>query len=320
MTKLISIITPVLNEAQNLNKFVNVVKQELIDNNKHKFEVILVDDGSKDNSWDIIKEIVKQYPEFNAIRLSRNMGAHTALSAGFMHVNGDAVVILACDLQDPPSVINEFINQWEQGNEVVWGARKKRQDKAWVQITSKMFEFLLRKWVLPKGSLFTTGSFLLIDRKVIGYFNQFTEHNRITFAIVAWLGFKQVRVYYNRQSRQAGKSGWTFIKMTKALYDAVIGFAYAPVRFISIFSFFVFLLTIPFAGYVLYLYFAGRTDNMGWISTILTVFGFGSLILFNTALILEYLARIHSNTTRRPIYFIAEKIGLNNEQAKPQTS
>lgn len=314
MPRLISIITPVFNEEENLPHYSQTVKDVLLSRNDCNFEIIFVDDGSEDRSWEVISSIVKDNKEFKALRLSRNMGSHSAVAAGLNCARGDAAVVMGCDLQDPPSVVSEFIKQWERGYDVVWGARASREDSILRVLASKVFEGALRRWAMPKDSLFVTGSFLLMDKKVLRYFNTFTEHNRITFATVAWIGFKQTRVYYNRQQRLRGKSGWTFKMMAKTLYDSIVGFSYAPIRLISALSFFVFLLTIPFVFYTVYLYFAGRTGNIGWISTILAISVFGSISLINMALILEYLTRIHMNTTGRPFYFVAEEIGLNEDK------
>lgn len=315
MKKKISLLTPVFNEEENLPKYLEVVKNKLLTIEKYSFEIIFIEDGSKDLSWEIIKTIVQIEKNFKAIRLSRNMGSHIALSAGFMIATGDAVCVLACDLQDPPETILEFIEKWEEGFDLIFGKRVSRKDSFFRKFVSYSFDFVLRKWAMPRGSQFTTGSFLLADRKVVNYFNKFQEHNRITFAIMAFMGFKQTQVNYNRHAREKGKSGWSLLKMISTLYDALIAFSYAPVRFISIISILSLIGTIPFSFYVLYLFFANRTGNMGWISTILTVSFFGSLNMSMLGLVLEYLTRVHTNTTNRPVFFISENIGIAIEES-----
>src|SRR5262249_62022069 len=158
-------------------------------------------------------------------RLSRNFGSHVALSAGLMHAEGDAVALLACDLQDPPEVVFDFAARWREGARIVWGKRRTRADKAWRVAASKFFEWLTRRYAMPRGSQFTTGSFLLMDRKVLECFRQFQECNRITFALVAWTGFDQATVEYDRQPRRAGKSSWNWRGMLKAAYDTFLAFS-----------------------------------------------------------------------------------------------
>lgn len=306
MPKLISILTPVYNESENLPDYFQRINSVFNSNPHYQFEFILIDDGSSDNSWDAISKESKINPAIHGIKLSRNMGSHIAVSAGFNAAKGDAVCTLACDLQDPPETILKFIEEWEKGANVVYGVRASRQDDAWKKIASKTFENLLRRWAMPKGSLFATGSFLLIDKKVNDYFNQFKENNRITFAIIAHMGFKQARVFYERVSRNKGVSGWSPLRMFRALYDALIGFSYVPVRILTVVSICSLLLCVPLSIYVLYLYFEGRSSNVGWVSTILVITFFCSLILFNLSMVLQYLIRIYANTTQRPLYFIEE--------------
>ena len=316
MADLISIVTPVYNEEETLIIYYNTIQKELFDKIDVNFEVLFVDDGSTDNSWEIIKSISCRDNRFKGIRLSRNLGSHIALTAVFKNAIGAAVATLACDLQDPPSLIIEFIKKWHEGFHVVWGVKKNRKDKIWKIFTSKTFEYLLRKYVMPANSKFSTGSFLLIDHKVLSYYNRFKESNRITFAIVAVLGFKQFRVYYSRSTRLLGKSGWNFSKMVKTMFDAIVSFSYSHVRLIALFSIISIIIQIPFIIYTIYLFASNRTSNIGWISTILSITFFSSLILLNLVLILEYLIRIYSNTAQRPLYFIEDttNITINSDE------
>ncbi len=232
--KSIAIVTPVFNEEENLPLYQKSIEGALLSNNEYDFRILFIDDGSRDKSWQVIREICSINKAFQGIRLSRNYGAHIALSAGFANIEADAIATLACDLQDPPKTIKEFIKKWEGGTQIVWGKRKKRADAFWKKTTSRLFYKLLQKFALPSESQFTTGSFLLVDKMVATAFNQFHEQNRITFALVAWTGFKQATVEYERKDRKMGKSGWTFSKMIKTMYDAFIGFSFAPIRVITL--------------------------------------------------------------------------------------
>jgi polyisoprenyl-phosphate glycosyltransferase len=313
LDRLISVLCPVYNEEENLNMFYRSVENILIDSDTLKFEVLFIDDGSTDRSWDIIKEICKENLRFKAIKLSRNHGAHKALAAGYHICKGDAAVMLACDLQDPPEIILEFIEKWKEGYHIVWGKRETRNDAHWKIFFSQLFEKLIKKYAAPAGSLFTTGSFFLADKKVIEMYRKFNEHNRVTFAIFAHIGFKQHQISYHRKERRRGSSGWTFARMINALYDAFIAFSYAPAILLRNFSMIAIVCFIPFALYVLYLYFSGRSANIGWVSVVLVVYFFSSLILFNLSLILDYLIRVYLNSADRPLYFIEEDLYLMEE-------
>lgn len=304
--KLITIVTPVFNEEYNLDVYYENVSHTLLSLSRYDFEIILVDDGSRDKSWDKITKICEYDNRFSAIRFSRNFGAHIAMTAGIDRANGDAVVILACDLQDPVETVLEFIKRWEEGNEIIWGKRTTRDDPRWRVFTSRIFNYLLRKWAMPKGSKVTTGSFLLIDRKVVDCFRLFEDTSRLTFAIVAWTGFKQDVVEYNRIARKAGASGWTFSQMITAFYNAILAYSTTPIKITTVLSIVSLFLCFPLATYLLYLYFAGRTTNIGWISTLLVILGFGGLILLQLSVTGEYLSRVYKDASRRPLYFVSD--------------
>lgn len=302
----IVILTPVYNEEEALPLFKNAVTDVLFSNKNYDFRVLFIDDGSIDRSWEVIRNICKQDERFKGIRLSLNYGAHVALSAGFMNSQGDAIAILACDLQDPPEVILRFLEKWQAGAQIVWGRRRTREDDRWRTLASQVFYKLIRRFAMPPRSQFTTGSFLLVDQLVVNCLNQFHEHNRITFALVAWTGFEQATVDYDRKQRVAGKTGWSFSKMIKAMYDTFIGFSLLPIRLMTIVGAVVSALTLPIAIYLAYGWLVGN-PLMGWTSLMLVVvLLFGIQFLF-MSISGEYLYRIYSESVRRPLYFISDK-------------
>jgi glycosyltransferase involved in cell wall biosynthesis len=301
------ILTPVHNEAENLPRYEAEVRATLLDRSDLQGQVLFIDDGSTDSSWDLIRDICRRDPRFTAIRLSRNYGSHIALSAGFEHDRGDCVCTLSCDLQDPPEVILEFLARWREGARIVWGKRRTREDARWRVAFSNLFFELIRRHAMPRRSRFTTGSFFLVDRKVADCFRQFREHNRITFALVAWTGFDQAVVEYDRKKRVAGVSKWTFAKMIKAMYDTFIGFSTLPIRLITWMGLGLFVLA--FLG-LLWLVISKLAGNPlpGWTSIMVTVlFGFGLQFLI-LGVMGEYLHRIYSEAVRRPLFFISDQI------------
>ena len=305
----ITIVTPVYNEELCLEAYRQHLETNLFTEPNVDFEVIFVDDGSTDKSWEIIEKICQESPRFRALRLSRNFGSHVALSAGLQHAKGDAVATLACDLQDPPSTILEFIEKWQNGAKIVWGKRRQRADQTWRRWTSNIFFALLKKYAMPKNSKFTTGSFFLIDRSVVKCFKRFREHNRITFALVAWTGFDQEVVVYDRLARFAGKSGWTFSQMLKTLGDAFVAFSNLPARAITTLGISIWIASSIYAAYLVIRYFSTNVLP-GWTGLMLVIsFMFGMVFLV-LGLAVEYLRRIHIEVTSRPLYFISEKVNF----------
>jgi len=304
-TPSVLILTPVFNETAGLAAYEQAVRDTLLSRTDCDVQVLFIDDGSDDDSWEKICGITARDGRFRGIRLSRNYGSHIALSAGFANIGGaDAVATLASDLQDPPEVIGQFIETWKAGADIVWGKRKSRDESLARIWTSRLFESLIRSHAMPQGSRFTTGSFVLVDRRVAECFAQFQEHNRVTFALVAWTGFSEAVVEYERRRRRTGVSGWSYGRMVKTMYDTFIGFSQTPIRVMTITGGLVSLLTIPMAGYIVYHRIAGH-PILGWTSTMLPLTLFFGLQFLMMGIVGEYLYRIYAEVVRRPLYFIS---------------
>lgn len=302
---LILILTPVYNETAGLAAYEAAVSDTLMSRTDCEVRVLFIEDGSADDSWRQICDIAARDGRFRGIRLSRNYGSHVALSAGFANIgDADALATLACDLQDPPEVVSQFIDVWKRGADIVWGQRTTRDEAAFRVWTSRIFESLIRRHAMPPRSRFTTGSFLLVDRTVAECFAQFQEHNRVTFALVAWTGFSEAVVEYERQRRRSGVSGWTYGRMMKTMYDTFIGFSQTPIRVMTIAGAFVSLLTLPMAAYILYHRLAGH-PILGWTSVMLPLTLFFGLQFLMMGIVGEYLYRIYAEVVRRPLYFVS---------------
>jgi len=303
---LVLVLTPVYNESAGLEAYETAVSQTLLSRSDCDVRILFIDDGSSDDSWQKICAIAARDQRFRGVRLSRNYGSHIALSAGFANAGtADAVATLACDLQDPPSVVMQFIDAWKRGADIVWGKRTSRDESLLKIWTSRAFERLIRRYAMPSGSRFTTGSFLLVDRKVAECFAQFQEHNRVTFALVAWTGFSETIVEYERQRRRTGRSGWTYGRMIKTMYDTFIGFSQAPIRAMTVTGTVVSMLTIPMAAYILYHRIVGH-PILGWTSTLLPITLFFGLQFLMMGITGEYLYRIYAEVVRRPLYFVSD--------------
>ncbi len=299
------VLTPVYNEEDNLSEFEKRIGDTLFSYPDYDVRILLIDDGSSDGSWRIVKEMAGRDPRVSGLRLSRNYGAHTALSAGFLNAEGDCVCTLACDLQDPPEVIREFLEKWQAGAKIVWGKRRSRGDSGWRVLCSRLFFSLVRRFAMPKGSKFTTGSFLLADRKVVECFRQFKEQNRVTFALMAWTGFNQDVVEYDRQTRTAGRSAWTFPRMMKAMYDTFVGFSFAPIKLMTTIGICVSIIALLLMLYIGVVWIV-RDSVLGWASVMVTMSFFFGLQFLLMGLVGEYLYRIYLESVRRPLFFVSE--------------
>ena len=300
----VQILTPLYNEEKCFDIYVEAVEKTLMARTDIEYRCLLVDDGSTDRTWELIQQQCRISPRFRGLRLSRNFGAHTAETAGLDFCDADAFAILPADLQDPPEAIISFVEAWRQGADVVFGRRRMREDPRWRVLTSKTFEALLRRFAMPKGSKFVTGGFLLMDRKVVECVRQMREANRLIFGLVAWTGFRQAVVEYDRQRRAAGRSSWSIGRMVKSMYDGLIGFSGAIPRAVT-------LLGAVFSaiGFIAALYFLLNSVFFsplpGW-STIMVIMSlFFGIVFLILGTICEYLLRIYVESTRRPLYFIA---------------
>jgi glycosyltransferase involved in cell wall biosynthesis len=302
----VMILTPVYNEEANLPRYEDEFSRVFLARTDVEYRVLFIDDGSQDRSWELISALCARQPRFSGLRLSRNFGPHNALSAGFGQTEADAAVVLACDLQDPPETVLEFVEQWKTGAQIVFGHRRKRDEGLLRIWTSRGFNYLLAHHAFPRDSKFSSGSFLLADRRVIECYRSMGEAQGITFAIFAWTGFRQVRVDYDRRKRQAGRSGWTLPQMFGALYDALMGYSRLPIQIFFIIGLLCLTCTLGLGAYTLLNYLLGNTKVPGWTSLVAMVnlfFGVQTLLL---SIIGEYLYRIYMQTLRRPRFFVAD--------------
>jgi dolichol-phosphate mannosyltransferase len=301
----VTIVTPVFNEQESLAAYEERVRSTLLDLPGYDVSIVLVDDGSSDRSWEMIADMCRRDARIRGLRLSRNFGSHAALAAGLHHATGDAIAILACDLQDPPEVVLQFLDQWRAGFQIVWGRRRTRADSGWRIWASKSFDFLTRRYAMPAGSKYTTGSFLLMDRRVLECYRQFHERRRVTFALVAWTGFRQAVVDYDRQARQQGQSAWKLKHLVAAAYDTFLGFSKVPFGFMTAIGAGMFCLSIPVCCYLLWCYVVGNPQP-GWTSLMMALVMFFGLQFMFMSVLGEYLSRIYCEAVGRPIYFVGQ--------------
>ena len=307
-----SIIVPVYNEEEVIEESYTRIKKTL-QNLKETYEIVFIDDGSRDNTEQIILKLCGKDKTVKMISFSRNFGHQAAISAGMDFACGRAVIIIDADLQDPPEIIPDMINKWKSGYDVVYGKRKGRKGEGlFKRITSAVFYRFLRM-LTDVDIPVDVGDFRLIDRKVCDAMTGIKEKNRFIRGLVSWLGFRQTSVEYIRLERFAGKTKYPFCKMINFALDAVVSFSRKPLR---IASFLGFLTSFAGFGYFLYvIYLKLFTDSTveGWSSIISINLIFFGIIFIILGIMGEYIGRIYDESKDRPLYVVKSSIGLGRK-------
>jgi polyisoprenyl-phosphate glycosyltransferase len=306
-----SIIAPVYNEAEILNEFYNRIKL-VLENLGETYEIIFVDDGSQDESFNIMKKISEQNDKVKIIKLSRNFSQEIAYTAGLDVISGECIILIDTDLQDPPEVITQLAEKYKNGYDIVYAVRQLRQGESWFKLfTSKLFYRVLQKIATIDIPL-DTGYFRLMNRRVVDNLKQMRERNRFLRGMISWVGFKHTSISYIRQKRFAGRSKYSWWKILALALEGLVDYSVIPLRLSAYLGFI-------FAGFGFFiavvsflLHMLNQTKVSGWTSLILLVTILGGIQLICLGIIGEYLARIYTEVKQRPLYLIEEKIGFNN--------
>lgn len=301
----LSIIIPIYNEEGNISELydrLTKVSQKITNH----YELIFVNDGSKDSSLIHLIELSKKDPNVFYINFSRNFGHQIAVSAGIDYCKGQAVVIIDADLQDPPEVISDLYNKYKEGFEVVYATRIKRKGESWFKLlTAKLFYRLLVKITNIKIPV-DTGDFRLIDRKIVDYLKIMPEQNKFLRGQIAWLGFNQTSVEYERQERKYGVTGYPFSKMLRFALDGITSFSDKPLNLVMQAGIVVSTIAFLVILYTLYGYFSDQKTVPGWASTMVSILFLGGIQLISIGIIGLYVSRINKNIINRPLYLIQD--------------
>jgi polyisoprenyl-phosphate glycosyltransferase len=311
-SRLISVVVPAMNEEDNIQPFYEAVKAVTDSLPGFRWEFILVDDGSTDATVDRILALREKDRRVRLVQLSRNFGAYAAVRAGFDYARGDACITISADLQDPPDLFRDFASQWQEGHHIVWGVRERRDDPWTKRVAASLFYDLIRRLALadlPEHGM-DCG---LFDRKVVDVFRQIRDKNSITFMTIYWMGFRQARIPYHRQSRRFGKSKWPVGKRVKSALDVITAFSYLPVRIISYLG--LTISVIAFVGTVIVLFnkLVLGIGELGWPSLMITMLLLGGVQMMMLGIIGEYLWRINSEVRGRPQYITMEEFGFDDQ-------
>jgi glycosyltransferase involved in cell wall biosynthesis len=310
--KKITILVPAYNEEEVINIFYERVVKVINSITNYDFELLFINDGSKDNTLKILEDIAQKDKKVKIISFSRNFGHQCAVTAGLNEATGDAIIIIDSDLQDPPELIPEMIKLWENGNDVIYGKRTKRKGESHFKLlTARMFYKTLNKLSdteIPKD----TGDFRLADRKVVDVINSLPEHNKFLRGLFSWAGFKQIPIEYERNERIAGKTKYPLKKMIKLALDGIMSFSNKPLRIIGGFGIFSIIISFIILIYAL-LSFAFGWNNLtaGWTSLMVAITFFAGVQLSSLWVISEYIARIYDESKKRPEYIISKKINID---------
>ena len=300
----LSVVIPVYNEEINILPMYERLLA-VLDGQVSGLEILYVDDGSSDSSWEKISELAARDPRVRGLRFARNFGHQAALTAGVDAARGTGVVIIDGDLQDPPEVIPVMVDRWREGSEVVYGQREEREGETWFKlVTAKIFYRLLRG-ITPVEIPVDTGDFRLMGPRAVEAFRAMPERNRFIRGLVSWIGFRQSAVMYKRQAREAGETKFPVRKMLRFALDGITSFSFFPLRLATWTGFAVSVFAFLYIVVVLVLKATG-INWPGYTSLMASILFLGGVQLLMIGIMGEYLARIFDEVKRRPLYLVGE--------------
>ena len=304
--KKFSIIVPVFQNELSLPETIPrllKLKDELPD---YELEFVFVDDGSTDRSLEILLDHKKKYPKnIRVVKLTRNFGGPNASQAGFTVASGDCVGKISADLQDPPELFIDMIKHWEKGNKAVFAVSKNRKDPLLSRFFSSMYYSLIRRLAIhkyPKGGF----DFLLVDKQIVNEINKIKEKNTNINTLIFWMGYKNVKIPYTRETRKKGKSQWTLSKKIKLVIDTFVAFSYFPIRLLSVLGIIFAIAAIIYGSFVFYNWSIGKIQVEGWTSIIIILTFTAGIQMVMMGVIGEYLWRTMDESRNRPSFVIDE--------------
>lgn len=306
----ISVVIPIFNEIEVLPELHRRLTS-LLSGLQEEYEIVYVDDGSTDSSLPYLISLYNSDGlHIRVIGFSRNFGHQTSISAGLQHATGDAVIVMDGDLQDPPEVLPAFIKKWREGYEVVYGIRTRRKENILKRAAYYLFYQLLHK-ISYLSIPIDSGDFSIIDRKVVNVLKEMPERNRFVRGLRTWIGFRQIGIPYERDTRFAGKPKYTFAKLFKLAYDGLITFSYYPLRLSTKLGFLFSGLAMLSAGLIVFLKATSGFIPQGWASTIVVILFISALQFFILGIFGEYLGRIFEEVKARPQFVVKTKLGFD---------
>lgn len=309
----LSIVVPIYNEAENIETFHARIIFVLESIGK-SFEIICVNDGSKDDTMEKLKALHQKDKRVKIIDLSRNFGKEIAMSAGIDFARGKAIIPIDADLQDPPELIPDLIAKWQEGFDVVYATRMERDGESWLKKwTAHVFYRIIRK--LTRFDIpMDTGDFRLMDRSVVDAIKQLREQHRFMKGLFSWVGFRQTGVPYLRERRFAGKTKWNYWKLWNFALEGITSFSYVPLQFATYFGLFVSFFAFIYGIYLLIKTLIYGNAVPGYPSLMVVILFLGGVQLLTVGIIGEYVGRIYDETKRRPLYLVKSLHGFYDNE------
>lgn len=306
-----SIVIPIYNEEESFPVLVKRLR-EVMDQLDGPVEVVLVDDGSRDLSYELMVAANREDPRFKVLQLSRNFGHQIAITAGMDVAAGQAVIVMDADLQDPPEVILQMAARWQEGYEVVYALREHREGETLFKRKTATIFYGIQRRLAEIDQPMEVGDFRLVDRKALDAFLQMRERNRYVRGMFAWVGFKQTAVPYTRASREAGESKYPLRKMARLAIDGFVGFSTAPLRFALTLGLLMAAASVAYGIVAIVLKLAGLSLVSGYASLLVTITFLGGVQLTVIGMVGQYVARIYDEARARPLYLVREARGFGS--------
>lgn len=315
---LVTLLVPVFNEEKAVGLFIETVEEKL-QGQDFDFDYLFIDDGSSDDTLEILSEFSKKNHKIKVIVLSRNFGKEAAMTAGIDQAKGDALVPIDVDLQDPPEVIIDFVKHWRSGYDVVYGQRSSRGAEGFVKRFSSQWFYRVFNFFSHMKIPEDVGDFRIIDRRVIEVIKRLPERNRFMKGLFAWAGFKSKAVPYVRPDRSAGETSWNYWRLWNFAIDGVVGFSTSPLRVWSYFGFIISALAFAYGSFIVYRAFFSELDTPGYASTMTVILFLGGIQLISIGILGEYIGRLFVEVKGRPVYIVDRLISEGDDKSPPLT-
>lgn len=305
---LLSIVSPMWNEAESAEAFLTELTAQVDAMPGVRVEMLIVDDGSTDGTGGILADWAARRDDLSIVSLSRNFGHQAAITAGLFAATGDAVVIMDSDLQDPPDLIGQMVQMWQDGADVVYAVRKERQGETWFKKATATAYYRMLRWLSDTDIPADTGDFRLVSREVVEALRSMPEKDRYMRGMVAWVGFRQVPLVFDRSERFGGRTKYSLGRMIRLGTAGVVGFSDKPLYIAVGFGFLVMLLAILGLGYVIASILLGWGDLVrGWASVVISVMFFSAVQLIFLGVIGIYISRVFVEAKGRPLYIVKRR-------------
>ena len=314
MKKLVSILVPCYNEEASLPTLYEEVRRLMDKETAYDWELFFVNDGSRDRTMEIIKELYKKDSRISYVDLARNFGKENAMLAGFDHVKGDCMVIMDADLQDPPSLIPDMLKYWEEGYDDVYAKRNSRGKESWLRRKLSMLFYTILDHSTRYDVLRNVGDFRLLDRSCIEALKQMRETERNTKGMYSWIGFRKKGIYYQQKERQEGQSKWGIMSLINLALNGIMSYTTAPLRLASILGLIVSTVAFAYLIYIIVMTNLYGDPVQGYPTIMVTMLFLGGVQLLSLGILGEYIARIFNEVKGRPGYFISSYNGKKTEK------